>query len=115
MRHQWIIYILGAVLSTMASLIGYNKKQPPESNLWRNIYNFYFDGEAPAITTVLTFSLVWLLGSIYIEDLQVPGTGFISGLPNVDVVAFFLGALGEFIAPIFIKSMVDWIIRKWFS
>lgn len=118
MSHQWIIYLLGAVLSTMGSLIGYNRKQGPESKLWKNILDFYFDGPEAGITTVGTVAFVWIFGSIYINKLPIPYTGTIATLPEKDVVAFFLGAIGEYAGPLLLKALIEAVankIRQWFN
>lgn len=118
MNHQWIVYILGAVLSTMASIIGYVNSQPTGFSTWKHIFRFYFEDKEAAVTTVLTFGFVWLLGSIYVQKMPLPYTGTIAGLPDRAVIAFCLGGLGEFIAPLTIKAIVTSVIsviQKWFS
>jgi hypothetical protein len=106
MNHPWLVYLLGALLSTMASLIGFMLKAPPGSSLWRNILEYYFGGEEPVITSILTFGGVWLVGSIYCDRMEIPGTGAITSLPMTNVVSFCLGAFGEWSVPHIIKFVL---------
>ena len=117
--HLWVIYIVGAVISTMCSLMGYMLKRPvDDKSMLRAILEFYFDGREPQVTTVLTFSIVWMTGAVYVSDLPIPYTRTIADLPESSVVAFSLGALGEYLGPILIRTIgngINNLVARWFS
>lgn len=81
------------------------------------IAEFVFADAAASTTTVLTFSTELLLGSIYIDRLEMPYVPDVE-LPLNWALCFFLALISESVAPIVVKTIVGFCevkLRKMFS
>lgn len=109
--HLWYVYLTTAIITHLIGVAVYMKGKPIGS--WpflKELWYFYFASTESAFVSVGTFSLVWVLGSIYIDKLQVSYFGVIHDLPLHPSLAALLGFIGEFFAPRIIKVLYRWAV-----
>jgi hypothetical protein len=105
-KHIWTCYIAGALLTLLYKLSRYiyqNKTRP----LREVLQEWFFEKSSEnAVSWATTFGAVWVIGSVYINQIglfewKVP-------LPLDNGIAFFLGSLMEGLAP----NLTKWLTRK---
>lgn len=109
--HLWYVYLTAAVMTHLMTLAIYMKGKPPGS--WpflKEAWHYYTEGTEAILTSIGTFGIVWVLGTVYIDKLQVSYLGVIIDLPLHPAVAFLLGFLGEFFAPRIIRTIYRWVV-----
>lgn len=107
MTPLWYIYLSAAVAAHLIRLVVYMKKQPPGS-LKEELIDFYFNDTEASLTTVGTVGIIWVLGSVYINKLDVAFLNLVVNLPLHPALAFLLGFMGEFFGPKIIKAIYHW-------
>jgi hypothetical protein len=104
-------YLTVAIITHLIGIAVYMKKMPNGS--WpflKELWKYYTDGTEAALVSVGTFSIVWVLGSIYIDKLQVSYFSVLIGLPCHPAIAALLGFVGEFFGPKAIKAIFKWAV-----
>ena len=107
MTPLWYIYLSAAVAAHLIRLINYMKQQPP-GPIKGELFDFYFGGPEPSLTTAGTVGIIWVLGSVYIDKLDVSFLSLVLNLPLHPALAFLLGFMGEFFGPKIIKAIYHW-------
>lgn len=107
MNLLWYVYLSAAVVAHLIRLVAYMKQQPP-GPLKDELINFYFGSTDASLTTVGTVGIIWTLGTIYIDKLDVAFLNLVVNLPLHPALAFLLGFMGEFFGPKIIKAIYHW-------
>jgi hypothetical protein len=111
MNHLWYVYLTAAVITHLIHLSVYMKSKPPGSWPWRKeLFMFYFSDPEAQVTTAGTIGIVWVLGSCYIDKLNVTYLSSVVGLPGHPGIAFLLGFMGEYFGSRIIKVIYRWLV-----
>lgn len=111
MNHLWYVYLTAAIITHLIRLAVYMKSMPQGSwSFWKEAWHFYVDGTEPQLTTIGTVGIVWVLGSVYIDKLNISYLNLVVGLPAHPGLAFLLGFMGEFFGPRVIKTIYRWLV-----
>lgn len=107
MNGLWYVYLTAAVVAHLIRLVVYMKQRDP-GPIKEELQDFYFGAAESSLTTVGTIGIVWVLGSVYINKLDVSFLNLVVNLPLHPALAFLLGFMGEFFGPKIIKAIYHW-------
>jgi hypothetical protein len=111
MNYIWYFYLTSAAITHLIGLAVYMKGKPPGSwSFLKEAWHYYTEGPEAALVSIGTFSIVWVLGSIYIDKLAVSYFGILIALPCHPAIAVLLGFMGEFFGPRIIKVVYKWFV-----
>jgi hypothetical protein len=99
MNHQWYFYLSSAMITLLITINKFMKQQPADNKFWGSLWDFYTGTPLAEVTTVGTFSVVWLIGAMYIQDITFLIGNQLNTLPDHPAIACLLGFLGEYFTP----------------
>lgn len=108
----WLAWGIGMAVPFVIKLMNHMLNTVPgQYSFTINLLRFMFLDVKVATTTFISFTLELVFGAWYIDGLPLPYMAdFV--LPSHWVMALFLAAILEVIAPILVRGLVSWTVDK---
>lgn len=108
MNVSWLVWLFGMAVPFVIKFANFMlNTEPGRYSFAVNTLRFMFGDVKVATTTFISITFELLVGAWYIDSLPVPYMPTVE-LPQHWVMALFMAAILELIAPIVVKGIVDW-------